>query len=114
MQDMYLFCNHCGKKINSPCERHWNTVAQVVGYLYANWAASSINTRSTYEYSIIIKDSFISWKSKKQKVLATSHPNEKNQALALAICELNCLKKLQSYRGLANVKTKLPYTLPRI
>jgi len=71
MQDIYLFCNYCGKKTNSPCERHWNTVAQVVGYLYANWAASSFNMRSTYEYSIIIKDSFISWKTKKQKVLAS-------------------------------------------
>jgi len=102
--------------LNSPCKYHWDAVVQFVKYinnapgkglLYedkgharvvrysdADHVGSLSDRRSTSRYCVFLGGNLISWKNKKQTVVARSSVEAKYRAMALATCELLWLKQL--------------------
>ncbi|RVW91819.1 Retrovirus-related Pol polyprotein from transposon TNT 1-94 [Vitis vinifera] len=67
---------------------------QVIGYTDADWAGSPTDRCFTSGYCVFIGGSLISWKSKKQDVVAKSSVEAEYRAMVLATCKLIWLKHL--------------------
>ena len=71
---------------------------EVTGYTDADWAGDKTDRRSTSGYFTFIGDSLITWRSKKQKVVARSSAEAEYRGMAHGVCELlwirNVLKEL--------------------
>ncbi|KAF3637705.1 hypothetical protein FXO38_23596 [Capsicum annuum] len=66
---------------------------QIIGYTDVDWAGSPYDRRSTSGY-VLVEGNVVSWKSKKQSVIARSNAEAKYRAMAVATCELVWIKQL--------------------
>ena len=118
--------------LQSPCDNHWDAVirilryikgtlgqgmlyenrghTQIVGYIDVDWAGSPLDRRFISGYCVFIGGNLISWKSKKQDVVARSSAEAEYQVMALATCELIWLRQLlQKLRFGKDEQIKLAY-----
>jgi len=102
--------------LNNPCEAHLEAVYRILRYLKkdpgkglmfrktstrtlevytnADWAGSPIDRRSTSGYCSYVWGNLVTWRSKKQAVVARSSAEAEFRALAHGICEGIWLKRL--------------------
>ncbi|KAM1794461.1 hypothetical protein ACFX11_034934 [Malus domestica] len=72
---------------------------QITGYCDADWAGNSIDCRSTMGYCTFMGGNLVTWKSKKQAVVARSSAEAEYRAMTSTACELIWLKGLLSDLG---------------
>jgi len=69
-----------------------NNHTKVVCNSDVDWVGSPSDRKSTFDYYVSIGDNLISWKSKKQSVVARSSAEAQYRATVSTICELIWLK----------------------
>ena len=96
--------------MTSPCDGHWESVVcilryiksapgkgllfedqgheHMIGYTDVDWAGSPSDRRSTSRDCVLVGGNLVSWKSKKQNVVARSSAESEYRAMAIATCEL--------------------------
>ena len=85
-----------------------NGHTQITGYSDSDWAGNAIDRKSTTGFCIFVGGNLISWRSKKQHVVARSSAEAEYRAMASAACELIWLKSLLLDMGFSS---SLPMTL---
>ncbi|XP_031101938.1 uncharacterized protein LOC116005841 [Ipomoea triloba] len=102
--------------LQEPCQSHWDAAirilryvkrspgtallykdhghTEIVGYTDADWAGCPWDRRSTSGYCILLGGNLVSWKSKKQNVVARSSAEAEYRAMELGTCELIWVKQL--------------------
>ncbi|XP_075080435.1 secreted RxLR effector protein 161-like [Nicotiana tabacum] len=114
--DILFLVSVINQFMDSPYDSHWDAVIRIlryikptpgkgllfedrghehiVGYTDVDSAVSPSDRRSTSRYCVLVGGHLVSWKSKKQNGVARSSTEAKYRAMALATCELVCVKQL--------------------
>ncbi|XP_021773581.1 uncharacterized protein LOC110737545 [Chenopodium quinoa] len=80
-----------------------NSAAVLTAYADSDWGGCPITRRSTTGYYILLGASPVSWKSKKQHVVAKSSAEAEYRAMALATCEVTWLTQLLKDLGMKKI-----------
>ena len=73
-----------------------------MGFSDADWAGNACDPKSTTGYCTFVGGNLVSWKSKKQTVIARSSAEAEYRAMASTACELVWLKYLLSDLGICH------------
>ena len=71
----------------------------ITGYCDADWAGCVVDRRSTAGYFTFVGGNLVTWKSKKQNVVALSSAEAEFRGMVKGICELLWLRKLLTELG---------------
>ncbi|XP_048446063.1 uncharacterized mitochondrial protein AtMg00810-like [Pyrus x bretschneideri] len=71
-----------------------NHSTEIHAYTDADWVGNAINRKSTTSYCTFVEGNIVTWKSKKQQVIARSSAEAEYRAMAATACELIWLKSL--------------------
>lgn len=77
-----------------------NGVHEIEGYTYSDWAGNQTNRRSTSGYFTFVEGNIVTWRSKKQKVVAKSSAKAKYRGMAYGVCELLWVKNVLQDLGI--------------
>ena len=80
-----------------------NGHTNIEGFTDSDWAGNALDRRSTTGYCVMVGGNLVSWKSKKQQVVARSSAEAEYRAMAMASCEFVWLKSLLSDLGSPSV-----------
>ncbi|KAM1406683.1 hypothetical protein ACFXTH_001330 [Malus domestica] len=69
-----------------------NNFTAISGYINADWARNALDRKSTTGYCTFVGGNLVTWKSKKQHVIARSSAEAEYQAMVATACELIWLK----------------------
>ena len=72
---------------------HNNTI-EVCGFTDADWAGNITDRRSTSGYFTFVGGNLVTWRSKKQNVVARSSAEAEYRGMAQGVCELLWLRNL--------------------
>jgi hypothetical protein len=78
-----------------------NNHLRVNGYTDADWAGNTTDRRSTSGYFMFVGGNLVTWRSKKQKVVALSSAEAEFRGMAKGLCELLWIKRLLTEIGFA-------------
>jgi hypothetical protein len=78
-----------------------NDHLDIEGYTDADWAGNLSDRKSTSGYFTFVGGNLVTWRSKKQKVVALSSAKAKFRGMAKGLCELLWLRRLLSEIGFA-------------
>ena len=67
---------------------------EITGYTDANWTGNISDKKSTSGYFTFVRGNLVTWRSKKQKVIALSSAEAEFQGMAKGLCELLWLRRL--------------------
>ncbi|KAK2975555.1 hypothetical protein RJ640_011568 [Escallonia rubra] len=85
-----------------------NEQRNLEAYTDADWAGSITDRKSTSGYCTFVWGNLVTWRSKKQSVVARSSAEAKYRAMAHGICEMMWLKRvLEELRRPVNMPMKL-------
>ncbi|CAL2278947.1 unnamed protein product [Prunus armeniaca] len=76
-----------------------NGTNRIIGYSDADWAGCQIDRKSTTGYCTFVGGNLVTWKSKKQSVVARSSAEAEYRAMAAVSCELIWLQGLLNDLG---------------
>ena len=67
---------------------------QIETYIDADWAGSIVDRRSTSGYCSFVDDNLVTWRSKKQNMVAKSSAEAEFRVVAHGICEIMWIRRL--------------------
>lgn len=81
-----------------------NGKLDVEGYIDSGWAGDQTTIRSTSGYFTFVGGNLVTWRSKKQKVVARSSAEAEFRGMAHGLCELLWIKNVLKDLGIKHLK----------